>query len=73
MATSTQAQSEWQRAGTVPVRNGVYRTNSGFQYWNGEFWGVFRDSVSSALQHSHYESMFQTPRWREITQNPEAA
>lgn len=65
--------TDWFPAGKRPHRKGVYQTDAGYQHWNGEFWGFFCNCANEAYANKNWKSFVQRPRWRGLTQNPEAA
>ena len=62
----------------VPCNVGVYETAASinpicsiyFQYWNGEFWGVVRNSINSAIKDKNKKSFCQKSPWRGLAEKP---
>lgn len=61
-----------------PFHIGVYETgyskkilSKGFQYWDGEIWGMASESVANAIKRWHFKGADQSPHWRGLAQNPE--
>lgn len=59
----------WFPSTTPPVRKGVYeREHSATvvkcSYWNGEFWGGWAVSRTSAYDNQNYRSSLQSLPWR---------
>ena len=63
----------WFRGDTKPARRGVYMqmaggfsTKRGFQYWDGNLWHAWCETVTAAASHRHTEpvmSMYQADDW----------
>lgn len=56
--------------GENPVHPGPYLTVPSvsmsvrlYQYWNGRYWGVFRQTPQLAEEYKNERSQFQTPKW----------
>lgn len=68
--------TDWFPGHIKPVRPGPYNTDADdfcpYQYWNGEYWGGYAPSVSSACESAslNYRSMVQSPRWRGLAFDP---
>ena len=58
--------SQWHDGSVKPVHVGVYKTECGYQHWNGKFWGFFMPTVKYALQFRDEPSKCYAPAWRGI-------
>lgn len=61
-----------------PVHVGVYQTDAmgefdTYQYWNGDFWGRYKPTPEKADEAGDRPSSVQSPRWRGLAENPNAA
>lgn len=62
-----------------PTKVGVYRTNvtqlwNSYQYWNGEFWGMYANTVEGALNSKDFRSLeSQSPEWKSLNHELEDA
>ena len=61
-----------------PFYIGVYETghskkilSKGFQYWDGEIWGMTSESAANAIEREHFKGVDQKPHWRGLAKNPE--
>lgn len=71
----------WYPKDTVPGEVGVYQTCShddemywwthGYQYWNGEFWGLYNCTPDQALAEGYHRSTCQDNYWRGLQDEPE--
>jgi hypothetical protein len=61
----------WNDAGTKPSKAGVYETKgdvwrSGFQYWNGHFWGLAVGNKEEARFFADMPEWAEFTSWREV-------
>ncbi len=67
----------WMTANKKPIRIGVYETSArddtgqvSYQYYNGDWWGCFDNSVDEAWRWRRERSMFQNVKWRGLVGKP---
>ena len=69
MTTRTTA---WFPPNIKPFHVGPYRTEHGFQWWNGKQWGYFDTTPSRAARWKRYRSSYQDVRWQGLDCDPKA-
>ena len=59
-----------------PKRRGLYEIEkslggtTAFQYWDGKYWGGISYSAETAYEIRRVESIYQSSRWRGLTEKP---
>lgn len=69
--------TQWFTPNDPPVNIGVYQTCEegeqffhmhGYQFWDGEAWGLFNTSPFTAMKEKNNYSSFQNNYWRGLTE-----
>jgi hypothetical protein len=63
--------AKWNDAGTKPLNDGVFETqsdawDSGFQHFNGFWWGAVAENPVDARAHENDRELFPINKWREV-------
>jgi len=63
----------WFPADVKPVRDGVYKTAHGYQFWSGKFWGGWSSTKEIAYCNRFMWSSAQQDKWCGLASDPKEA